>query len=150
VSTVTATIVLRPVTDNRAGRIGRAALLATAAGLALAAFATSDPVTATKDQLTTHGNLHGLGAALGIPGIVIAAIAISRSVRDNPTYARATRNATQVLLAAMTVFVVSMATMFHGSPSTPDTLVGIPNRLLVVAHASWLLVIANRARHARR
>jgi uncharacterized membrane protein YidH (DUF202 family) len=150
VSCVSTVVLLRPVTANRGGRIGRGALAVTAAGLTLAAFATSDPITASHDQLTTHGNLHGLGAMIGIPSFVVAAIAIARSLRDNEIYATPIRNATRVVLAAIAVFIVSMATMFHGAPATPDSRIGIQNRILVVAYAVWLLIAANPARHARR
>ncbi len=149
-STVGAALILRPVTDNRAGRIGRTALIVTASGLALAAFATADPITATADQLTTHGTLHGLGAMLGIPGIAIAAIAIARSIPADVTYARPIRIASHILLAAVAVFFVSMIAMFRGAPATPDVRIGLQNRGLVIAHATWLLIVANRARHAIR
>jgi Protein of unknown function (DUF998) len=149
-SCVAARTVLLPVTANRSGRIGRGALLVTAAGLTLAAFATADPITATKAQLTTHGTLHGLGAALGIPGFAIASIAIARSVRQMPGYAREVRRASIVVIAAIIVFGVSMATMFHGAPSTPDVRIGLQNRAFVITNALWLLVIARQARHAHR
>ncbi len=150
VSTVGACIILRPVTSNRAGRIGRSALLMTAGGLALAGFATADPITSTTAQLTTHGNLHGLGAMLGIPGLAVASIALARSVRNDATYTRPVRHATYFVVAAIAVFIVSMVIMFHGAPATPDVQIGIQNRVLVMSHAAFLLVVANRARHARR
>ena len=55
----------------------RAGLPASAAGGTIAAFGVADPIIATKDQLTAHGNMHGLGATLGIPSLPIAAVLIS-------------------------------------------------------------------------
>lgn len=135
---------IAPITADRAGRIGRGALCMTAGGLVLAAFATADPVTATTDQLTTHGNLHGLGALIGIPAFVVAAVALSASVgrRHWPTGLRA---ATAAVGAAVVVYGVSMAVMFDGAPSTPDVRLGIQNRVLVVAYAAWLIVAARVA-----
>ncbi len=55
------------------GKIGLAFLVVSALGMTIAAIFTTDPITASQDELTTHGNLHGLGALLGIPGFLIAA-----------------------------------------------------------------------------
>jgi hypothetical protein len=107
-------------------------------------------VTATKAQLTVHGTFHGLGAMLGIPGFIVAAVATSRSLRSGRVRDHAVRNATRGVIAAVVVFGLSMAMMFHGAPSTPDARIGIPNRILVASHAVWLIVISRSARRARR
>ncbi len=60
-------IALRGRLDGRAARIGRALLLAAAAGTVLAGVFASDPITATKAELTTSGNLHGLGPCSAFP-----------------------------------------------------------------------------------
>jgi len=140
---------LAPVTANTAGRVGRSALCLTAGGLVLAAFATTDPVTATSDQLTTHGNVHGVGTAIGIPAFVVAAIAMSRSLRDKPGMA-SLHVATAAVVIAVVVFVVSMVVMFDGPPTTPDVRIGLQNRLLVAAYAAWLITAGWAARRSQR
>ena len=133
-----------PVAADRAGRVGRIALRLSAAGLTLAAVATADPVTATPEQLTTHGNLHGLGAMVGIPAFLVAAIAVNRSVQRSQR-APQLRAATVAVVTALIVFAVSMAVMFDGAPATPDVRLGIQNRALVVTYAAWLIVAARAA-----
>jgi hypothetical protein len=59
-------------------------LLVCATGMTIAAIFISDPTTASQDELTIRGNLHGLGTLLGIPGFPVAATLISRSLVRNP------------------------------------------------------------------
>jgi Protein of unknown function (DUF998) len=66
-SCVALLVAIRSQVRTTGGRIGLALLLVCAAGVTIAAVFTSDPITASSDELTTHGNLHGLGALLGIP-----------------------------------------------------------------------------------
>lgn len=74
------------------GRIGLALLLLSATGLTIAAFSVADYITATSDQLTAHGNMHGLGATLGIPSLPIAAVLISLSLGRNPAWSSTRRS----------------------------------------------------------
>jgi len=46
------------------GKIGLVLLLANAVGFAIAAIFTTDPITASKEVLTTHGKLHEVGYLL--------------------------------------------------------------------------------------
>lgn len=139
------------------GRVGLAFFLLGVIGTAMGGIFITDPITATKDQLTTHGNLHGVGALLGIPTLPIAATLISRALAFGPAWASARRP----LLWAATLswvgfvgFAVSMAVMMprgHGK-FTPDVLIGWPNRFLVVAYAAWQVTVAWQAlkvRHSR-
>jgi hypothetical protein len=52
--------------------------------MTIAAIFINDPTTASQDELTIRGNLHGLGTLLGIPGFPVAATLISRSLVRNP------------------------------------------------------------------
>jgi hypothetical protein len=74
------------------GWIGLASLLLSATGLIIAAFGVSDPPTATKDQLTAHGKLHGLGPMLGIASLPIAAVLTSLSLARNQGWFSARRS----------------------------------------------------------
>jgi len=51
-----------------------------------------DPITAKPDELTTHGTLYGLAAMVGITGLPIAAVLISRSLVRNQSWSSAWRS----------------------------------------------------------
>ena len=146
---VATSIALKPYAADRAGRVGRVALAITAAALTLAAFATTDPVTATPAQLTSEGKLHGLAAMIGMPAFLIAAVALHRSLRrQSAVSSHAVRVATIALVAAVVVFAVSMAALFDGAPADPSVRTGIQNRILVVTQAVWLMVACRAVRRA--
>src|SRR5215217_8551622 len=91
-SCVALSVAIRPHVRTIGGRIGLALLLICAAGMTIAAVFATDPTTATRDELTTHGNLHGLGTLLGIPGFPIAATLTSLSLARNRAWAPARRS----------------------------------------------------------
>jgi len=65
-SYVTLFLAIRSQIRTIVGRIGLALLLVSALGLTIAAIFTTDPITASKDAVTTEGSLHNLGGTLGI------------------------------------------------------------------------------------
>ena len=146
-----ATIVaVTPHTDDRAGRVGRVALGVTAAALVLAAFATTDPVTATPEELTVEGKIHGFAAMIGMPAFPIAALAIRRSLRRHGGVSvQGVHLATVAVVVALVAFGASMVAMFDGPPADPSVRIGIQNRLLVVSQAAWLITAARATRAAR-
>ena len=73
-------VAIRSQTWTVGGRIGLAVLLATAAAMSAAAVFAIDPIMASKDELTTHHNLHALASMIGVPGLPVAAVLISRSL----------------------------------------------------------------------
>ncbi len=125
------------------GRIGLAFLLVAAAGLIIAAIFTTDPITASQDELTTDGNLHALGAALGT-GFPIAATLIGLSLARNQAWSPARRSllwAAGLTWIGFLVFALSMAIMFPDDGTFgPDVLIGWPNRFMIVAYSAWLMV----------
>lgn len=137
------------------GRIGLAFLLATAAGLTIAAIFTTDPATASRAELTTRGKLHGLGAMIGTPSVPLAATLISLSlVRD-----RAWSGARRPLLwtvglvwAGLSVFALSMAVVLpqSGGQTGPDVPIGWLNRLFLVTQCVWQMTVAWHAIQVRR
>src|SRR5215213_558078 len=84
-------VALRSQVRTVGGKIGLALLLVSALGMTIGAIFTSDPVPASQDELTTHGNLHGLAALLGIPSFPIAAALISWSLARNQAWSPARR-----------------------------------------------------------
>jgi hypothetical protein len=144
---------LRPHVIGRSARIGSALLWVTAFGLILSALGTADPITASGSELTTHGTVHGFGAMLGIPGLLLAATLLAFGLSRNPAW-RANRRTLWLtagsIWAAVGVFVVVLAAMYDDEYG-PDVRIGWPNRLIVVAGCAWLMTTAaGSARIARR
>lgn len=142
---------LRSQVRTTGGRIGLAFLLLSAAGMTIAAVFTADPITASQDELTTHGNLHAVGAFLGIPGFPIAALLVSRGLLRNTAWSPVRRTLlwtaalNWVALAALVLTLAVLLPQNEGKLG-PDVLIGWPNRLFVLAHVAWL---TTAARHAR-
>ena len=63
VSCLSLFVAIRPQVRTVGVCIGLAFLLVGAVGMTDAAIFTSDPITVSQDELTTHDNLHGLGAS---------------------------------------------------------------------------------------
>ncbi len=153
VSCVALFVAIRSQIRTIGGKIGLAFLLVAAAGLIIAAIFTTDPITASQDELTTHGNLHALGAALGT-GFPIAATLIGVSLARNQAWSSARRSllwAAVVAWIGFLVFALSMAVMFPDDGTFgPDVLIGWPNRFMMVAYSAWLMVVAWRAARLSR
>jgi hypothetical protein len=133
------------------GRIGLALLLVSAAGLAIAGIFTTDPITASKDAATNEGKLHNLGGTLGIAMPVAAAI-IGWSLARNQAWASARRPLIWATALALLSFLVSLSSLSimlaqHAGRFGPDVLVGLPNRLEMLAYSLWLTVVAWHAAH---
>ena len=148
VSCVSLVVAIRSQILTLGGKIGLAFLLIAAAGLIIAAIFTTDPITASRDELTTHGNLHGLGAALGT-GFPIAAALIGWSLACNQTWSPARRSllwAAGLSWIGFLVFALSMVVMFPDDGTFgPDVLIGWPNRFMIVTYSARLMVVAWRA-----
>jgi hypothetical protein len=132
-----------------AGRIGLALLLVSALGLTIAAIFTTDPITLSKDAVTTEGTLHNLGGTLGI-AMPFAAVLIGWKLARNPVWSSARRPllwATGLALVAFVVSFVSVGVMvsLSGGKFGPEVLVGWPNRFEVVAYCVWLMTVAWQA-----
>jgi len=136
------------------GKVGLILLLVCATGMTIAAVFTTDPITASRDELTTRGNLHGLGTLLGIPGFPLAATLISRSlVRDGALSSgrRSLLWAAALTWIGLLTFVASVALLLPQSAGGfgPHVPIGWPNRLLMLAYSAWLIVAAWQALRVR-
>jgi hypothetical protein len=133
---------------TRTGRLGLALLISCAVGLAMAAIFPTDPITATADQATAQGHLHGAGAALA--GLTpLAAILVTWGLSRNPEWSAIRRSlwvATAIAWLGEGVFIASLAAMVPADGRLgPDVFIGWPNRLMIVTYCVWLMVIARRA-----
>src|SRR5215217_5372545 len=111
-------VAIRSQIRTTGGRIGLFLLLVSALGMAIAAIFTSDPITASQDDLTTHGNLHGVGALLGIPSFPIAATLISLSLAWNRAWSPARRSllwTVGLVWITLLVFILFVAVMLPQS-----------------------------------
>jgi uncharacterized protein DUF998 len=147
-SCVSLFVAIRLQTRTMGGKIGLAFLLVAAAGLIIAAIFTTDPITASRDELTTHGFLHGLGAALGT-GFPIAATLIGWSLARNRAWSSARLSlawSAGLTWIGFLVFALSMAFMFPDDGTFgPDVLIGWPNRFMIAAYSVWMMVVAWQA-----
>jgi hypothetical protein len=148
-------VAIRSQIRTTGGYIGLVLLLISALGMTIAAIFTTDPITASQDELTTHGTLHGLGSVLGIPSFPIAATLISLSLARNPAWSSARRSllwTAGLTWISLLVFALSVAVMLPQSQGgfSPDVLIGWANRLNMVANSGWLMVVAWRAAQLRR
>ncbi|WP_179035104.1 DUF998 domain-containing protein [Paenibacillus sp. URB8-2] len=140
-------IAIRSQIRTTGGYIGLTLLLISAAAIACAAFFTIDPITASKDALTTHGNLHGLASMVGNPGLTIAAILISRSLIREQSWSPARRsllwmsNLIWICLLLM-LLTLAVTLLQSGGKFGPNVLIGWPNRLLMAAYCAWLMSVA--------
>jgi hypothetical protein len=153
-SYVMLTVALRSQLRTIWGRIGLALLLLSAAGLAIAGIFTTDPITASKDAVTSEGKLHNLGGTLGIAMPVAAAI-IGWSLARNQAWSSARGPliwATAVALLGFLVSFSSLSVMLsqHDGRFGPEVLVGWPNRLEMLTYSVWLLVVAWHAAQPRK
>jgi len=129
------------------GKIGLVLLSLVSLGMVIAGMFTTDPITITQDQLTSHGNLHSLGFFLSVPLMPIATTLVARSLLRNKTWAAAKKLvivASSLIWGSLALFIAVMAVTFKGAfaASVP---IGWPNRLIVVAYAVWLIVIGLQA-----
>ena len=149
-SCATLFVAIRSQTRTTGGKIGLALLMVSGLGITIAAIFTADPITASNDELTTHGTLHGVGALLGIPTFPVAATLISLSLVRNRGWSPARRSllwTAALIWISLLVFVVHMVVMLpqSGGEFGPDVPIGWPNRLFVAAMSAWLMVVAWRA-----
>jgi Protein of unknown function (DUF998) len=139
-------VAIRSQLRTIAGRIGLALLLVSALGLTIAAIFTTDPITVSKDAVTTEGTIHNLGGTLGI-AMPFAAALIGWKLIRNPAWSSAKLPllwATGLALVAFVVSFVSLGVMVSqsGGEFGPEVLVGWPNRFEMLAYCVWLMTVA--------
>ena len=138
---------------TRGGKVGLAFLLAAAVGLLVAAAFTTDPSTASGDEVSTHGAIHGAGAIVGMMSIPVAAALLTHSLRRNPRWSVARCSliwAAGFVWIGFLVFEASFAILLPGHELGPDVPIGWPNRFLILTYSVWLAAVALCATHLDR
>lgn len=140
---------LKDVVTTRSGRIGTYLFPLIAVSLVLAGLCAQDPVTASPEELTLHGNIHGLAAMIGIPAIPIAALLVTLSLtRNNPRWALQRgpllwlAHLTWVGLALMALYLIWAVPRAGGF--TPDVWAGWMNRLVVAIYLAWQVAMTRQ------
>lgn len=153
-SCVALVIAIRSQVRTVGGKIGLALLLLSAVGMTMAGIFTTDPLTAGKYEVTTHGRLHELGGMLDV--VPIAALLISWNLAlRNPAWSSVRRLLAGIAglpLLGLALFIAAVAVMLPADRQFgPNVAIGWPNRLLVVTYCVWLITVARcaiRLRHA--
>ena len=134
-----------PNARSGGGYLGLALLALSAIGMGLAGLFVTDPLTAAPADRTSSGRLHELGAMLD--AVPFAAPLISYSVtrhgRTEPA-GRWLRALAWLPLLGTLLFMGSLAYFLPGNNGAfgPAVPIGIPNRVMIVAHCGWLLLAA--------
>jgi hypothetical protein len=148
-------VALRNEARGVLGRLGLVFLALVTIGIVIAAAFPMDLITIAPSEATTAGSLHGLGSMLGIPGLPVAAILLSLSLARQPAW-RPVRAlllwSAAATLAALAIMFASVAIGLAANGGFgPETLIGWPNRLIVLVHWGWVIVVAwqasRRAQH---
>ena len=138
---------LRNEVVTRAGRIGRVVLFAVGLSLVAAGVFAQDPLTASPEELTTHGTLHAIASMIGIPGIPIAAWLIGHSLthhnatwRSHRRIIMGTAYGTWLSLIAMVAYLAVAVPQAGGFG--PQVLAGWMNRVVVLAYCLWQIAVS--------
>jgi hypothetical protein len=148
-SCVSLVVAVRSQVGTIGGWVGLALLLISAIGTTIAAFYITDPMITPKAEMTSHGNMHGLGFMLGAPGLALASVLISLSLRHNQAWISGRRLLILVAQLPWISLIATLATMLillprNGGKFGPSVVVGLPNRLFVIACCGWLMIVAWR------
>jgi hypothetical protein len=131
------------------GGIGSFLFLVGAIGIVLGGIFTTDPVNTAPEAVTTSGNLHNLGGALGLAGFLGTLIYSAKLLRSGSWTSgqSSVLLATTILILGFLVSFVSIVTIttHHGGVFGPDTPVGWPNRVGILSGCAWLMIISRRA-----
>jgi Protein of unknown function (DUF998) len=145
-STASLAVALRAYLHTVVGYVGLGCLLACAVGLLGGGVFTTDPLTATSEQLTMHGTLHGLSALVGMASMPFAASLIGWGLARNRAWATARRwllGAPRLIWLSLIVFGLSIVVLLPRGGGTfgPGVVVGWQNRLVMLAYCGWLITV---------
>jgi hypothetical protein len=119
-------------------------LLVVSFGNVGAAFATTDPITTPRNEVSTHGRWHnvfGLIFVLGFP-VVTAVFAIRAIMERSPLWPWFLGMGILVWTTIALFIVLSVRWTRAGRIPGPEMPIGIPNRIFAVAYMSWTVIIA--------
>jgi len=145
-SCLTLAATVRAQAETTGGRIGVALLFLVGIAIIMAGSFVIDSPTVAKDQVTTHGQLHGLASMIGVPGQPVAAALISKSLTRKYSWREEKRRIltmahfTWVSLLVMFGSIALMMVTNEGKFG-PGVVIGWANRIYIVACCAWLISI---------
>ena len=136
-----------PQVMTTGGKIGMVLLVIAAIGLTIAAFNNTDPANTLKVDMSPHGKMHGFGFMIGVPSLTIAAVLINLSLRNNPGWEWAKQSlfwSGQLPWISVVAMVTTLLIFLPKNDGKfgPTVVVGLPNRLWVLACCVCLAIIA--------
>jgi hypothetical protein len=142
-------IALRSQIQSIIGKVGLGLLLVSAAGLTIAGIFTTDPITTSREAMTTEGNLHSLGGTLGFAMPFASAFiswGLSRLRDWTPARRKLFWSAGLALIGFFVSFLWLGAMLSQsGGHFGPGVLVGWPTRFEMLGYCVWLMVVARQA-----
>jgi hypothetical protein len=131
------------------GKIGLLALWISALGLVIGGIFVTDPVTASREELTTSGMLHNIGGTLGM-AMPLAVILISWVLYKKADWEASRKSVLSSAVVALVGFLVSFLSLViilskSNGVFSPDAPVGVQMRLEVLGYCVWQIVIAKQA-----
>lgn len=151
ISNIALCISIKSEIHTIAGKIGLIMLFISGVATMMAGVFVSDPITTNKNELTSHGNLHGIAFMISVSLGFIASILISWSLgRHNSNWFIAKKKLLWSTVFYLGCLLLMFAVLFimvgnNQGKFGPEVLIGIPNRLFIISNCIWLIVVAKQA-----
>ena len=126
-------------------RIGLVFLAGAALGLTMAALFPMDPITASPDKATFSGTMHEVAGAIGVPCEVVAALVLSFALRRSALWVRfhvPMFTAAHLTWIFTLLLFVSLAFLMQRHAFEGPWMIGLANRLFMIAFACWIVIAA--------
>lgn len=138
-------IALRSHLKSITGRIGLFLLFVTVVGVSMGAIFVNDPLSTPRDQLTTAGYMHNIGGLFSVLMFPFVATFITIALSRIQTF----KSVRLFLIVLLLIIWISLLTYFYTYYSAgeidPNTLIGWPNRVFILAYSFWLIIVAWKA-----
>jgi len=141
---------IRPALNGASGWIGILLYIVGATGVVLGGLFVPDPMNTAPESLSLSAKLHNLGGGLGLAGFVGTVIFSVKLIRNGNwrPFRKSVLLATAILVLGFLVSFISIAALAAKSRGIfgPDTPVGWPNRIGILAGCLWIIIIARQVR----
>jgi hypothetical protein len=142
VSCASTVLAMWPYVDGWGGRIGLGLVMLAAIGLSMAALFPADVVQDPMPPMSWTGTMHAVASMLGNPTLMIGMVVLAFALPGLTPWQGSGAALLSFAVLSWICFVGMMVGLFVFLPQGtggPAALVGLGNRLLVVAYAAWLI-----------